>query len=119
MKTLITLAGTLLSVFLCSNALCVQKSILVEWEYTAPESPTVTGFQLYMGGTPLNGCLFSGANTRYGECVVDLSNRHQTFTLTAIFDDTAQSPESDGYKLYKRAGNKRENGRQSSWIGVQ
>jgi hypothetical protein len=68
------------------------RSIHVEWGYTPPTEPEVTGFQLYQEGTAV--CTFPGAETTAGDCTVDLTATVTNFTLTAMFDDNTESPHS-------------------------
>lgn len=69
-----------------------SRSIHVEWGYTPPTEPAVTGFRLYQEGTAV--CVFEGANTSEGDCTVDLTSQITIFTLTAMFSDDTESPHS-------------------------
>ncbi|WP_028319699.1 hypothetical protein [Desulfobulbus elongatus] len=74
-----------------------HRSIRVEWEYTAPGEPAVTGFRLYQGGTAA--CEFPGADTRTGDCTVTLARQVTAYTLTALFADGTESPHSVSYSV--------------------
>lgn len=85
----------LLSLFILITSVTVaygSRSIHVEWDYTPPTEPTVTGFQLYQEGTAV--CAFEGASTSEGDCTVDLTSQITIFTLTAMFSDDTESPHS-------------------------
>lgn len=70
----------------------MQRSIHVEWGYTPPSAPAVTGFQLYKEG--VKSCLWNGATVTVGDCTVELSTKVTNFTLTALFADGTESPHS-------------------------
>ena len=77
-----------------SLALAVDTSIEVQWGYTPPSAPAVSGFQLYQEGVKLNQCYFAGASVTSGSCTVSLSKFPTSFTLTAKFADNTESPHS-------------------------
>jgi hypothetical protein len=68
------------------------RSIHVEWGYTPPNEPEVTGFQLYQEGNA--SCFWEGADTNAGDCTVVLTAEITNFTLTATFSDGTESPHS-------------------------
>ena len=69
-----------------------SRSIHVEWGYTPPTEPAVTGFRLYQEGTAVHN--WEGASTIAGDATVDLTTRYTSFTLTAMFTDNTESPHS-------------------------
>ena len=71
------------------------RNIHAEWEYTAPEDLTITGFRLYQNGAKV--CDFNGALLTSGDCTVTLTKRTTNFTLTAVASDNTESPHSDVY----------------------
>lgn len=77
-----------------SLVLAVDKSIEVQWGYTPPMAPAVSGFQLYQEGVKPTLCYFPGALTTSGSCTVSLSKVTTDFTLTATFVDGTESPHS-------------------------
>lgn len=77
---------------LAAPALAGQQKVHIEWGYTPPSAPAVTGFQLYQEG--VRSCLWPGAETTAGDCTVELSKRSTTYTLTATFADGTESPHS-------------------------
>ena len=88
MKTLI-----LILILLCPAwAMATPQSIHVEWGYTPPSEPTVTGFRLYQEGAAVHDWL--GADVRAGDATVDLTATITNFTLTATFADSTESPHS-------------------------
>ena len=69
---------------LCPSwAIATPRSIHVEWGYTPPTEPAVTGFRLYQEGVAVHDWL--GADVRAGDATVD---------LTATFADGTESPHS-------------------------
>ena len=77
----------------------VDKRVHVEWGYTPPTSPTVSGFQLYQEGIKSAPCYFPGASTTSGSCTVSLSKVTTDFTITATFVDGSESPHSAPFAL--------------------
>jgi len=69
-----------------------SRSIHIEWGYTPPTEPEVTGFRLYQEGEAV--CIFAGAETTAGDCTVELTEQITNFTLTAMFSDSTESPHS-------------------------
>jgi hypothetical protein len=82
---------------LAGSALAGQQSIHVEWGYTPPSAPAVTGFQLYQEG--VKSCLWPGATTTAGDCDVNLTKKATNYTLTATFDDGTESPHSAPFRF--------------------
>ena len=73
-------------------------SIHVEWGYTPPTEPAVTGFRLYREGVPIAD--FVGADLTQSDCNLVIYSDFrpvQNFTLTATFADGTESPHSAPY----------------------
>ena len=92
-------------ILLCPTwAMATPRSIHVEWGYTPPSEPAVTGFRLYQEGVAVHDWL--GADVRAGDATVDLTATITNFTLTATFADSTESPHSAPYAFYAgQAGN--------------
>lgn len=86
----------LLSVF---PSWAFAQSIHVEWGYTPPSEPQVTGFRLYQEGVGV--CWWAGRDTTAGDCEVTLPVKITNFTLTATFDDSTESPHSSPFAFDK------------------
>lgn len=71
------------------------QSIHVEWGYTPPSDPAVTGFRLYQNGQPRID--WPGASIESGDVTLDSLDVGDSFTLTALFDDATESPHSSPY----------------------
>ena len=69
-----------------------DRQTTVEWGYTPPTEPAVSGFQLYQEGA--KACQWAGAETRSGDCTLRIAKRDTPFTLTALFADGTESPHS-------------------------
>ena len=69
-----------------------DRAATVEWGYTPPTDPAVSGFQLYQEGA--KACQWAGAETRSGDCSLRIAKRDTPFTLTALFADGTESPHS-------------------------
>lgn len=69
-----------------------SRSLHVEWGYTPPTDPAVTGFRLYQEGAAVH--TWDGEDVREGDATVDLTATITTFTLTATFADDTESPHS-------------------------
>ena len=78
-------------------ALDVNKPIIIEWGYTPPVAPAVSGFNLYQESIKV--CSFVGANITTGECTVKIVKTETSFTLTAKFSDGTESPHSVPYNF--------------------
>jgi len=80
--------------FLCSviPANAVNKSIRVEWGYTPPSAPAVSGFNLYQEGVLT--CQTQDPTSTAMDCFVNLTKEVTNFTLTAAFVDNTESPHS-------------------------
>ena len=77
-------------ILLCpAGAMATPRSIHVEWGYTPPTEPAVTGFRLYQEGVAVHDWL--GADVRAGDATVDLTATLTNFTLTATFADSTES----------------------------
>lgn len=70
----------------------VAQSIHVEWGYTPPTEPAVTGFKLYQEGVAV--CSTQDPNATAMDCNVTLTATTTNFTLTATFNDSTESPHS-------------------------
>lgn len=80
-------------ILLCpALAMATPRSIHVEWGYTPPNEPAVTGFRLYQEGVAVHD--WTGADVRVGDATVDLTTTITNFTLTATFADGTESPHS-------------------------
>ena len=84
----------ILALFLLCPALAMAtpRSIHVEWGYTPPSEPALTGFRLYREGVAVHD--WTGADVRAGDATVDLTTPITNFTLTATFADSTESPHS-------------------------
>ena len=87
-----TVAVMTLSALIASSAYGWERSIHIEWQYTPPSEPAVTGFKLYQEGK--EACTFLGGDVREGDCNVSLSQTNTSFTLLATFSDGTTSPHS-------------------------
>lgn len=99
------------------------RSIHVEWAYTPPSEPDVTGFQLYQEGVKLDNCFWAGADTSAGDCTVTLPSAITTFTLTATFSDVTESPHSAPFafasQVFVKFGKTAPKGGRRGWVGQQ
>lgn len=68
------------------------RSIHVEWGYTSPSEPEVTGFKLYQEGIAV--CQVLDPSATAMDCEVTLTATTTNFTLTATFADDTESPHS-------------------------
>ena len=86
----------LLFALLCSlpfSALAATtQSIHVEWGYTPPSEPAVTGYKLYQEGVFV--CETDAPTATAMDCTVTLTTATTNFTLTATFSDGTESPHS-------------------------
>ena len=69
-----------------------SQSIHVEWGYTPPSTPAVTGFKLYQEG--VFACQAQDPAATTMDCQVTLAAATTNFTLTATFSDGTESPHS-------------------------
>jgi len=99
------------------------RSIHVEWGYTPPSEPDVTGFQLYQEGVKLDDCFWPGASTDAGDCMVTFSLQNSSFTLTAAFADGTESPHSAPFMynpwVFVKFGKLAPKGGRRGWVGLQ
>ncbi|MBM9538470.1 PKD domain-containing protein [Desulfobulbus alkaliphilus] len=77
---------------IASVAIAANHTIQVEWGYTPPSQPAVTGFNLYQEGTKT--CQTTQAQATSMACQVTLTKPTTNFTLTATFSDGTESPHS-------------------------
>jgi len=73
-------------------ASAATQSIHIEWGYTPPSEPAVTGFKLYQEG--VSACQVQDPNATAMDCEVTLTAATTNFTLTASFSDSTESPHS-------------------------
>jgi len=88
----------LLAIFICGLTLAASaaaESIHIEWGYTPPSEPAVTGFVLYQEGTAV--CLTQNPDATSMDCEVTLTEATTNFTLTATFSDGTESPHSQPF----------------------
>ena len=78
------------------------QSIHVEWGYTPPSAPAVTGFKLYQEGAHV--CQWPGETVTSGDCDAPITKVSTGFTLTAVFNDGTESPHSAVFTLILPAG---------------
>ncbi|MDD2324706.1 MAG: hypothetical protein PHW63_01645 [Alphaproteobacteria bacterium] len=81
-----------------TTALAENYSVHVEWGYTPPDEPKVTGFCLYQEGVKVY-CLddtntSNPMNATALDASVNLTAPITNFTLTATFNDKTESPHS-------------------------
>ncbi len=88
-RFLLTLLCCLLPTF---AAAATTRTIHVEWGYTLPSTPAVTGFKLYQEGAHVCQTQEPGATAM--DCTVTLIADTTNFTLTATFSDGTESPHS-------------------------
>lgn len=69
-----------------------SRSIHVEWGYTPPSEPQVSGYRLYQEG--VKACQTTTATATAMDCRVTLVKAVTNFTLTATFADGTESPHS-------------------------
>jgi PKD repeat protein len=79
-------------VFAFSTVDAQSQSIHVEWGYTPPSQPQVSGFKLYQEGALV--CRIDNPNANAMDCTVTLVKTPTNFTLTATFGDGTESPHS-------------------------
>lgn len=73
-------------------AVAATRSIHVEWAYTPPSDPAVSGYKLYKEGAFACQTLQPAATSM--DCTVSLTTATTQFTLTALFNDNTESPHS-------------------------
>ena len=76
----------------CIPAAAATQSIHVEWGYTPPSTPAVSGFKLYQEGSFV--CQVKNPKATAMDCAVTLTTDITHFTLTAAFTDGTESPHS-------------------------
>ncbi|MBV5329493.1 MAG: PKD domain-containing protein [Chlorobium sp.] len=88
-----TIIRLLITLFCCLPAVAsAATSIHVEWGYTPPSAPAVTGFKLYQEG--VLACQTQDYTATAMDCEVTLTAATTNFTLTATFSDSTESPQS-------------------------
>lgn len=88
LQTLLFIASCLYAI----TAVAADQSIHVEWGYTPPSEPAVSGFKLYKEGTAA--CETQNPYATSMDCTVSLEKDTTYFTLTALFEDGSESPHS-------------------------
>lgn len=78
-----------------TSAGAATRSIHVEWGYTPPSEPAVTGFKLYQEG--VFACQTMKPTAASLDCTVSLTGATTEFTLTAVFNDGSESPHSSPF----------------------
>lgn len=73
-------------------AAAADHSIHIEWGYTPPSEPAVTGYRLYKEG--VSACETQNPLATSMDCSVSLTQDTTNFTLTALFSDGSESPHS-------------------------
>ena len=68
--------------------------ITIEWGYTPPQSPAISGYNLYKNGVKVD--TFTGAATTMGISKIAVV-KGDSLTITAAFVDGSESPESSPY----------------------
>jgi hypothetical protein len=68
---------------------------ICEWGFTPPTAPAVTAYRLYKNKVKVVD--FPGATTTQGEVKDGAIVYGDSFTLTALFSDGTESPESSPY----------------------
>lgn len=71
------------------------QSIHIEWGYTPPSTPAVTGFKVYQNG--VFACQTTDPNATAMDCNVVFTTINTPFTLTATFSDGTESPHSSPF----------------------
>lgn len=83
-------------IFVCcvfaTMAAAADHSIHIEWGYTPPSEPAVTGYRLYNEGA--SACETQNPLATSMDCSVSLTQDTTNFTLTALFSDGSESPHS-------------------------
>ncbi len=79
-------------VLFATMAAATNHSIHIEWGYTPPSNPPLSGFNLYQEGTLA--CTTNNPEVTAMDCDVSLEKDTTNFTLTAIFNDGSESPHS-------------------------
>lgn len=105
-------------ILICSlpvlSVAATTKSIHVEWGYTPPSKPSVTGFKLYQEG--VFACKTTIPTATGMDCTVSLVANTTNFTLTATFNDGTESPHSSPFpfSLSPTGGSTGETGNQTT-----
>lgn len=95
----------LLILFFCwlpVSSLAATQTIRVEWGYTPPTSPALTGYKLYQEGT--FACQSKDPKAATMDCQVSLIKDSTNFTLTAVFSDGTESPHSAPFPFTTSSG---------------
>ena len=117
----------LLILALCwPHAVLAATSLHVEWGYTPPSAPAVTGFKLYQEGVAVCQTMDPGATAM--DCLVSLTQGTIYFTMTAAFNDSTESPHSAPFAFTPTAATVRpalyfgqigKHGGCRGWVGLQ
>lgn len=98
-RFLLTLLCCLLPVLASAGT---NQTIQVEWGYTPPSKPAVTGFKLYNKGASV--CQTKKPKATAMDCTVALNADTTDFTLTATFSDGTESPHSAPFPFTSGTG---------------
>ena len=124
----------ILAYLLACATVAGAQSIHIEWGYTPPSEPEVSGFKLYQEGVFV--CETDVLSTTSMDCEVTLSAATTTFTLTAAFVDGTESPHSAPFAFAPGSGGKDDespikdapyikfgkigpSGHRNGWVGMQ
>ncbi|WP_319548578.1 hypothetical protein [Desulfogranum marinum] len=83
---------TLICCLFATMAAAADHSIHIEWGYTPPSEPSLSGYNLYQEGTLA--CSTRNPERTAMDCQVSLEKDTTNFTLTATFSDGSESPHS-------------------------
>ncbi|MBM9513983.1 PKD domain-containing protein [Desulfogranum marinum] len=95
LKKLLQILLTFACCTFATMAAAADHSIHIEWGYTPPSEPAVTGYRLYKEGT--FSCETQNPLATSMDCSVSLEQDTTNFTLTALFDDGSESPHSASF----------------------
>lgn len=80
---------------LCNYAAADQRSVLVEFSYTAVPEFKVVGYKLYQEGTPV--CTTEEPTATTMDCDILIEKNATDFTLAAMLSNDQESPHSPVY----------------------
>ena len=90
-NNMIQITTTLICCLFATMAAAADHSIHIEWGYTPPSDPPLSGFHLYQEGTLA--CTINNPEATAIDCNMSLEKDTTNFTLTAIFSDGSESPQ--------------------------
>lgn len=82
--------------FVLAMAIPASADIAIEWGYTPPTIPAISGYNLYKNGVKVD--TFQGASTMGGVSKVSVT-KGDLMTITAAFVDGSESPHSSSYTI--------------------